>query len=455
MKKTSYKYVTQYPQFMSTNPWYNQSVNIEDVDYNNNISVKKENNLYKNIRLIDEDTITDKNNTNYINENTLQNFSNKGFAPVPAKKYRPGACENCGAISHKRKDCFERPRAKGAKWTNKNIAKDEIFSESKLDYEGQHDTWNGYDPELQKDKILEYELIQEAKLKEQIKYLDDNKNNNNKEELGDNEDNEDNEDLEHKEFNQEQFIDNKNCSNAITRPISESNYIIDDYKKYIYNLSTNNETSYDRDNILMSDDNKLFKKIMDKTSGDALNYIEKEKFIKEANLKNPNLNLNLVSAPTQAEMFIKYSMGQSKNLILQKQKLILEKYGGNKYYNAPEEILNSTNTNTYTEFNKFGNVINKDYKKKDNELADSKIKVKSENTGMIQNSNINKESIIANNHSKIFGSYFDKKYGWGYKCCLSFDYNSNCKLVPDVNNIDNKFNEVNKLLNKKRVHNIQ
>ena len=28
-------------------------------------------------------------------------------------------------MSHKTKDCMERPRSKGAKWTNKNIAADE------------------------------------------------------------------------------------------------------------------------------------------------------------------------------------------------------------------------------------------------------------------------------------------------------------------------------------------
>ena len=55
------------------------------------------------------------------------------------------AC-SCGAMSHKTKDCMERPRAKGAKWTNKHIAADEKVEDIQLEtYEARRDRWNGYD----------------------------------------------------------------------------------------------------------------------------------------------------------------------------------------------------------------------------------------------------------------------------------------------------------------------
>lgn len=46
-----------------------------------------------------------------------------------ATTYRKGACENCGAMTHKKKDCLERPRslAKSAKVSGMDIAPDEAI----------------------------------------------------------------------------------------------------------------------------------------------------------------------------------------------------------------------------------------------------------------------------------------------------------------------------------------
>ena len=49
-------------------------------------------------------------------------------------------------MTHKAKDCVERPRAKGAKLTGSDIAPDEKVQNVDLDYEGKHDRYNGYDP---------------------------------------------------------------------------------------------------------------------------------------------------------------------------------------------------------------------------------------------------------------------------------------------------------------------
>lgn len=82
-----------------------------------------------------------------------------------AKKFRKGACENCGAMSHKKQDCVERPRKKGAKFTNKDIMADEVLQKFDGDYDAKRDRWNGYDPAAYKSVVDEYEAAEAARLK--------------------------------------------------------------------------------------------------------------------------------------------------------------------------------------------------------------------------------------------------------------------------------------------------
>lgn len=67
-------------------------------------------------------------------------------------------------MTHKKKDCLERPRKIGAKFTNALIAYDE-FEQPDLnqDYDGKRDRWAGYDPATHKEIVEEYEKVEEAK----------------------------------------------------------------------------------------------------------------------------------------------------------------------------------------------------------------------------------------------------------------------------------------------------
>ena len=62
-----------------------------------------------------------------------------------ATKFRKGACENCGAMTHQAKECLNRPRVKGAKWTGKDIQADEMVQDVELGWDAKRDRWNGYD----------------------------------------------------------------------------------------------------------------------------------------------------------------------------------------------------------------------------------------------------------------------------------------------------------------------
>ena len=79
-------------------------------------------------------------------------------------KYRKGACENCGAMTHKRKECMERPRKIPAKYSGAHIAADEYVQNTlSLSYDGKRDRWSGYDPSEHKTIIEEFQKVEEAK----------------------------------------------------------------------------------------------------------------------------------------------------------------------------------------------------------------------------------------------------------------------------------------------------
>ena len=74
-------------------------------------------------------------------------------------KFIKGACENCGARTHKTRDCVERPRAKGAKWTGKNLASDEHIVEADEAWDAKRDRWKGFHEDDYKKVIQEYERV--------------------------------------------------------------------------------------------------------------------------------------------------------------------------------------------------------------------------------------------------------------------------------------------------------
>jgi Pre-mRNA splicing Prp18-interacting factor len=98
--------------------------------------------------------------------NKLDDWYTRGQKAGPAAtKYRKGACENCGAMTHKLKDCLERPRKKGAKFTGKDIQADEIIQDVQPGYAAKRDRWNGYDASEHKRIYDEYAAIEAARQK--------------------------------------------------------------------------------------------------------------------------------------------------------------------------------------------------------------------------------------------------------------------------------------------------
>ena len=88
----------------------------------------------------------------------------RGAVAGRATTYRKGACANCGAATHKTKDCVDRPRARGAKLTGTDIAPDEATAVvERSTFDGRHDRWEGYDPADHATVIEFHEKVEAAK----------------------------------------------------------------------------------------------------------------------------------------------------------------------------------------------------------------------------------------------------------------------------------------------------
>jgi pre-mRNA-processing factor SLU7 len=95
-----------------------------------------------------------------------------------ATKYRKGACQNCGAMTHTAQTCLERPRKLGAKYTGKGIQADEIVRSFDQSFEGKRDRWNGYDNQDFLSSMEDYEKLEEARKKlKEMKNQSDVENN--------------------------------------------------------------------------------------------------------------------------------------------------------------------------------------------------------------------------------------------------------------------------------------
>ena len=67
-------------------------------------------------------------------------------------------------MAHKTKDCMERPRSKGARFTNKNIAADEKVEDIDLvTYDAKRDRWNGYNADEWTRQAERFEKVAELR----------------------------------------------------------------------------------------------------------------------------------------------------------------------------------------------------------------------------------------------------------------------------------------------------
>ena len=346
-------------------------------------------------------------------------------------------------MTHKRKDCVERPRRLGARFTGTDFAPDEyIQPDLNLSWDGKRDRWNGIDINWHQQKIQdEHKRLADAKKILKAKKLDeeamaeeqanaaitnegtdplvtvaakptelDDKTKSTKTNKVDSDD--DDEDEEYKYTDSMdmpgQHVDSKQRISVRNLRIRE------DTAKYLLNLDADS-AYYDPKSRSMRENpftgsNKDPSQVpylgdnFVRYSGDAKNFAKSQIFAWEA--ADKGVNIHTQADPTKLELLNKEFYEKKDQFIKTAEQKLIERYGGEEYFNSiPRELIVEAQTEQYVEYNRFGKVIK----------GDQRAQVKSKYV----------EDVYENEHTSVWGSYWHN-HRWGYACCHSLIRQSYC-----------------------------
>ncbi|KAI1926317.1 mRNA splicing protein [Ophidiomyces ophidiicola] len=321
-----------------------------------------------------------------------------------ATKYRKGACENCGAMTHKTRDCLSRPRKHGAKWTGKDIEADEVIENVELGWDAKRDRWNGYDSREYRNIVQEYEDLEI--LKRKAKGEIENGGISGQEADGENEDNGEIDGMGEVKYAEESDMGRQ--QSTATRNLR----IREDTAKYLLNLDLDS-AKYDPKTRSMVDTGAqsdqaaalVIEENFLRASGDAAEFEQAQRYAWESQERGDKDRQHLQANPTQGEYFRKKHKEEVDAKSQEQKRKLLEKYGGAEFL-KPGLLHKAavTENERFLEYDESGAI-----KGQSSQDATSKYQ----------------EDVLINNHTSVWGSWWSN-FKWGYACCHSIVKNSYC-----------------------------
>jgi len=353
----------------------------------------------------------------------------RGVKTFQATKFRKGACENCGAMTHKRKDCLERPRKVGAAKTNKNIAADELVQAPvDLNFDQKRDRYNGFDASDYSRVVDRFEraekLKEEAAKKRELEraYAEANGGKGDApppggdEDSGDDSDSDDADDAGAKvgDADAQGFMKvNKRVRTAGggASMTVRNLRIREDTAKYLRNLDLESayydpKTRSMRENPNPQEDPSEQFFVGDnakRNTGETLGFERLTSHAMEAFGQGQEIHMQ--AAPSQAELLYKQFREKKEKLTGNTRAAIMDKYGDAASKEKPPEGLLMGQTEKYVEYDRAGRVV------KGGELAVAKSRYE--------------EDVLEQNHKAVWGSWWSAGQ-WGYACCRSTQRGSYC-----------------------------
>ncbi|KAI9813559.1 MAG: mRNA splicing protein [Phylliscum demangeonii] len=343
--------------------------------------------------------------TDYLEHQRLQKSSadaakwydrGKRLGPA-ATKFRKGACENCGSMTHKTKECLSRPRKQGAKWTGRDIQADEVVQDVELGWDAKRDRWNGYDAADYTAVVDEYSEMEE--LRKHAKATG------NLDGSGPMEDGDEDDEAEEAKYAEESDMGRQ--QSKATRNLR----LREDTAKYLLNLDLDSAkydpktrsmvdsgATADRAAALVAEENFM------RASGDAAEFERAQRYAWESQERGDKNKQHLQANPTSGEFFRRKEKEQTESRQQVQREGLLEKYGEQQPRPASLRDAALAESERYVEYDEKGLV-----------KGAPKVSVKSKYA----------EDIFINNHMSVWGSWWSD-FKWGYACCHSTVKNSYC-----------------------------
>ncbi len=348
--------------------------------------------------------VDDESSTNdYLEHQRLQKTNDdtskwydRGKRQGPAAtKFRKGACENCGSMTHKTKECLSRPRKQGARWTGKDIQADEVVQDVQLGWDAKRDRWNGYDAAQYGTVIQDFEMMEE--LRKQAKADQDTE-----QKLLEDEDDDEGEEAKYAEES-----DMGRQQSKATRQLR----LREDTAKYLLNLDLDSAkydpktrsmvdsgATVDQAAALVAEENFM------RASGDAAEFEQATRYAWESQERGDRNKQHVQANPTSGEYFRRKQKEEAEAKREAQRRALIEKYGDQPAPSHPLAEVALTESERYVEYDERGLI-----------KGAPKTSVKSKYP----------EDVMINNHTLVWGSWWSD-FEWGYACCHSTVRNSYC-----------------------------
>jgi pre-mRNA-processing factor SLU7 len=369
-------------------------------------------------------------------------------------KFKRGSCENCGATTHKKRDCVERPRRVMAKHSGKDLKAGEIVLDKvgngaaaagaggaaaapllgsivlpgagKRDREGAYaakrDRWDGYDPAEHALTQRRFRMAEMERLRHRASALDAEE----KKKAGDassaaasagaaagaGDD--------FREKGDEALIQKRDDR---SRQTVRTLRIREDTAKYLRNLDVNSayydaKTRSMREDPNPEDPDSVYRgDNFVRAGGEADEYRRLTAFAWDAAARGETVHPQAI--PSQAELSFKEFKTKKDDLADRRRREVLERYGGAEHLDSLPAELRLAQTEHYEEYSRDGRVVAGGAP---GAPGSAPARAAPTRAGVPSKYN---EDIFVNNHTAVWGSWWCKGR-WGYGCCASEIRNSYC-----------------------------